>query len=176
MAISTEPPTTTVAIPAQRKGALRVFFSRLFREKKLGAAGAVIVLLFFIVGVFADFLAPRGMKERKLRDRLEGPSLKYPLGTDHLGRDQLSRVIYGAQISMIVGVAASALQVVIATIFGLLSGYFSGKFDLLLQRLVDAWLSFPALFVILTVMSLLGPGWCKSSLCWARFGGSAISA
>jgi peptide/nickel transport system permease protein len=158
MGISTETPTTTAAIPAKRKGALRVFFSRLFREKKLGAAGAVIVLLFFIVGVFADVLAPRGMTERKLRDRLEGPSLKYPLGTDHLGRDLLSRVIYGAQISMIVGVAASALQVVIATIFGLLSGYFSGKFDLLLQRLVDAWLSFPGLFVILTVMSLLGPG------------------
>ena len=89
---------------------------------------------------------------------LEGPSAQFPLGTDHIGRDLLSRVIRGARISMVVGVGAVAIGLVIALFFGLLSGYWGGLFDLLVQRLVDAWLTFPWLFIVLTVMSLLGQG------------------
>ena len=146
------------ALGAGKKGRLQEFLSRLFREKPLGAAGLIIVIVFLFVGIFANVLAPHGMNNNNLRHRLEGPSVQFPLGTDHFGRDQLSRIIYGARISMIVGLASSALAVFVATILGLISGYWGGKFDILLQRFVDAIMCFPFLFLVLTLMSLLGPG------------------
>jgi len=148
--------TDTLA-PA-RHGAFTSFLLRLVREKPLGTAGGIIFLAFLIVGTFANFIAPHGMYEIDLVHKLEPSSTEFLLGTDHFGRDVLSRVIYGARISMIVGISSSILLVAIATIFGLLSGYWGGKFDLIVQRFVDAWLSFPPLFIILTVMALLGPG------------------
>ena len=146
------------AAASARRGTLRDLLPRLFREKKLGAVGMIIVLVFLLVGVFADVLAPADIRERNLKHALEGPSAQFPLGTDHIGRDLLSRVIHGARISMIVGVGAVAIGLVTALFFGLLSGYWGGVFDLLVQRLVDAWLTFPWLFIVLTVMSLLGQG------------------
>jgi peptide/nickel transport system permease protein len=131
---------------------------RLVREKPLGTVGAVIVLLLFLTGVFANFIAPHGYNEIKLSDRLIPPSSGHTLGTDHLGRDVLSRVIYGARISMIVGLCGSALMVVISVTMGTFCGFLGGKFDLVVQRFVDAWMCLPGLFIILTVMSLLGPG------------------
>jgi hypothetical protein len=89
---------------------------------------------------------------------LEGPSSDYPLGTDQFGRDVYSRVVQGARISMLVGLASSLVAVVVATVFGLLLGYFGGVADLIGQRVVDAVQAFPWLFLIITVMSLLGPG------------------
>ena len=120
--------------------------------------GLIIVVVFLFVGIFANFLAPHGMLDHNLRHRFEGPSAQFPLGTDQFGRDQLSRIIYGARISMIVGLAASAIAVAVATILGLISGYWGGTFDILLQRFVDAIMCFPFLFLVLTLMSLLGPG------------------
>ena len=156
-----EAKTTISAVTStEHKGRkpFREFFSRLFREKPLGALGGIIVLVFLFVGIFADSLATHGMLQRNLKHRLEGPSFQFPLGTDQMGRDQYSRLVQGARISMIVGLASCAIALVIATTFGLISGYWGGKFDLILQRFVDAWLSLPALFILLTVMALLGPG------------------
>ena len=147
------------AAASARRGTLRDLLPRLFREKKLGAVGMIIVLVFLLVGVFADVLAPYDIRERNLKHALEGPSAQFLLGTDHIGRDLLSRVIRGARISMVVGVGAVAIGIVIALFFGLLSGYWGGVFDLLVQRLVDAWLTFPWLFIVLTVMSLLRRCW-----------------
>ena len=144
--------------PYKRRKPFREFLSRLFREKPLGALGGIIVLVFLFVGIFADSLATHGMLQRNLKHRLEGPSAQFPLGTDQMGRDQYSRLVQGARISMIVGLASCAIALVIATTFGLISGYWGGKFDLILQRFVDAWLSLPALFILLTVMALMGPG------------------
>ena len=146
------------AVTAAPGGALRDFLLRLFRDKKIGATGLVIVLVFLIVGVFADVLAPYGMLDRQLANRLSPPSREFILGTDQFGRDLLSRIIYGAQISMIVGLGSSGLLVAIYTLLGLLSGYLGGRFDLIVQRFVDAILSFPPLFIILTVMAVLRPG------------------
>ena len=131
---------------------------RLVREKPLGAVGALIFLGFLLVGIFADVLAPHGMTEQNLPRRLEGPSAEFPLGTDQYGRDQLSRIIYGARISMIVAVAACGINVLISMTFGLASGYWAGTFDLIIQRVVDAWLTFPPLLVILTAMVILKAG------------------
>ena len=102
---------------------------------------------------------------------LEGPTARFPLGTDHIGRDLLSRIIHGARISMVVGVAACAIGLVIAVVFGLLSGYWGGTFDLVLQRFVDAWLVFPWLFIVLTIMSMLGQGMVQMILVLGAFTG-----
>ncbi len=148
----------TEAEEPKRRSLLVGLVIRLVREKPLGTVGGIIVLLMFITGIFADFLAPYGMNEIHLKDQLDPPSVQYLLGTDNLGRDQLSRIIYGARISMIVGLCAASLNVLLSVIIGLPSGFFGGKFDIIVQRFVDAFFCFPWLFFILSVMVLLGPG------------------
>jgi peptide/nickel transport system permease protein len=134
------------------------FFRGLVREKPLGTVGAVIVLLLLFTAIFADLLAPYGMNEAHIADRLDPPSAKYILGTDNLGRDILSRIIYGARISMYVGLGASALLTAVATFIGGISGFFGGKTDLAIQRFVDAFMCFPYLVIYLSIMAILGPG------------------
>ncbi|MFC1966813.1 ABC transporter permease [Chloroflexota bacterium] len=155
----------------KRRSLLADLTIRLIREKPLGSVGGVIVLTLFLVGVFADFLAPYPMAEIHLRDALQAPSAKYLLGTDEFGRDVLSRVIAGARISMIVGLAGTSLATLVSTIIGVLSGFVGGKFDLLVQRFVDAFLCLPGLFIVLTVMAVLGPGvWQVIIVLGVRFG------
>ncbi len=133
------------------------FLIRLVKEKPLGTVGLVITLLLLLTGIFADFLAPYGMNER-VASPLTPPSGTYLLGTDQLGRDMLSRIIFGARISMIVGLVAAALAVVVSLIIALPSGYLGGKFDLILQRLVDGWMCFPTLLILMVLMSIVGYG------------------
>mgnify|MGYP000403801188 CR=1 FL=1 len=142
----------------RRGSALLRFLGRLCREKPLGAVGGVIVLLMLLTGIFADVIAPYSYDEVHPIDRLSEPSSKYLLGTDGLGRDVLSRIIYGARISMIVGLAATALNTVVSTVIGLTSGYIGGKFDLVVQRFVDGFMSFPSLILLMVLMSIIGPG------------------
>lgn len=151
------PPGSSV----QRSGVLFglwKFVKRLFREKPLGAAGAVICLIFLFCGIFADVLAPYGMNEIKLSNRLKPPSWDHPFGTDNLGRDMLSRNLYGAQISVIIGLSAATLATFISVLLGIVTGYLGGKFDLIVQRMVDAWMSFPDLIILIVVVAVLGPG------------------
>lgn len=134
------------------------FFVRLWRDKRFGAFGGIVFLLFLLCGIFADVLAPYGMNDTNLQVRLQSPSWDFLFGTDHLGRDVLSRVLYGAQLSMIVGFLAAGLATVVSIVIGLLSGYFGGKFDMLVQRFVDAWMTFPDLVLLIVVISIVGPG------------------
>jgi len=157
----------------KRHSLLVDFFTRLVREKPLGTIGGVIVLLLLFTGIFADLLAPYAYDESHLVDRLAPPSAKYLLGTDNLGRDLLSRVIYGARISMYVGLGASLLGVVFSAVVGLISGYLGGKADIIIQRFVDAALSFPMLVMTITLMSLLGPGLIQVILVLGIWGGIA---
>jgi peptide/nickel transport system permease protein len=149
---------STPIAPARPRGGLLHFVGRLFREKPLGAAGAVIFVLFLLCGIFADVLAPHGMNQIAPLKRLRPPSLEFPFGTDNLGRDMLSRCLYGAQLSVIIGFCAAGLATVTSTLIGVVSGYLGGRFDLVLQRFVDAWLSFPTLIVLIVVVSVVGPG------------------
>ena len=154
--------TLAIDIPAttgktERNGVLR-FVIRLFREKPLGAAGGVIFILFMLCGLFADVLAPYGMNQISPRNRLLAPSWAYPFGTDNLGRDMLSRCLYGAQISVIIAFTAATLATIVSIAIGIFTGYLGGKFDLITQRFVDAWMSFPDLIILLVVVSVLGPG------------------
>ena len=150
---------TALAIPPRRKrGPVLHFIGRLFREKPLGAAGAVVFVLFLFCGIFADALAPYGMNQIAPLKRLRPPSLDFPFGTDNLGRDMLSRCLYGAQLSVIIGFCAAGLATIISITLGVVSGYLGGKFDLVLQRFVDAWMSFPDLIILIVVVSVVGPG------------------
>ncbi len=150
---------TTVPIPPRRKrGPVLHFIGRLFREKPLGAAGAVVFVLFLFCGIFADALAPYGMNQIAPLNRLKPPSFAFPFGTDNLGRDMLSRCLYGAQLSVIIGFCAAGIATVISVVLGIVSGYLGGKFDLVLQRFVDAWMSFPDLIILIVVVSVVGPG------------------
>ncbi len=133
-------------------------FTRLIKEKPLGTIGGVIVLVLFFAGIFADLLAPYGYNEFILGERLGVPSPEHLLGCDNLGRDLLSRVIFGARISMYIGLGATTLAQFLCLGIGITSGYFGGKYDILMQRFVDAWMCLPPLFIYLSVMSLLGPG------------------
>ncbi len=142
----------------KRQGRLAHFFVRLLKEKPLGAFSGMIVLLFILVAIFAEVLAPYPFAEVHPADRLQGASTKYLLGTDHLGRDFLSRLIYGARLSLMVGLAATTLNVGVGVLIGGLSGFIGGKFDLAVQRFVDAWMSFPGLLLLLTIMSIVGRG------------------
>ena len=142
----------------RRPTGLGDFFIRLWTEKPLGSACGIIVLLLILVAIFADVLAPYGYLEIHLVDRLQGASARYLLGTDQLGRDYMSRLIYGARLSMLVGLSATTLNVVVAVLIGGTSGFLGGKLDLGVQRFVDAWMAFPALLLLLTIMSILGRG------------------
>lgn len=152
--------TTAGVLPfAQReRSALLGFFVRLFREKPLGAAGAMVFLLFLLCGVFAGVLAPYGVNEINPINRMKPPSLAFPLGTDYLGRDLLSRILYGAQLSVIIGFCAAGLATLISVLIGVVSGYAGGRLDLIVQRFVDAWQSFPGLVVLIVAVAVLGPG------------------
>ena len=134
------------------------FVIRLVTEKPLGTFGAVISLVLLFTGIFADFLAPFGMNEANTGHFLAPPSAQFWLGTDQLGRDMLSRVIYGARVSVIVGLAGSAIGTLIAILIGTLSAYIGGRFDLLVQRFVDGVMCLPGLVLLMVVISMIGPG------------------
>ncbi|MCZ6617685.1 MAG: ABC transporter permease [Gammaproteobacteria bacterium] len=142
----------------RERPALITFTQRLIREKPLGAVGGAIFLLFLFCGLFADFLIPYGINETNLEVRLQSPSADHLFGTDHLGRDVLSRVLIGAQLSMIIGFLAAGFATAISIVLGVLSGYFGGKIDMLIQRFVDAWMCFPDLLFLMMVISIFGPG------------------
>jgi peptide/nickel transport system permease protein len=132
--------------------------SALALAKPLGTLGGMLILLLVLTALFAPALAPYDPLQITSADRLQPPSLRYPLGTDDFGRDILSRVIYGARISMLIGLGAVAISVLLATIIGVISGYYGGRLDAILQRGVDTLMAFPWLVVLLTIMAMLGQG------------------
>jgi peptide/nickel transport system permease protein len=148
-------------IPSPRRppqGAFVQFFVRLFRDKPLGAFGFVVCVIFLFCGLFADLLAPYGFNQISPINRLKPPGEKFWFGTDNLGRDVFSRTLYGAQLSVIIGLSAAALATFVSVLVGILCGYLGGKIDMVLQRFVDAWMSFPDLIILIVVVSVVGPG------------------
>lgn len=134
------------------------FVVRMAKKKPAGLVfGAVLIFMLF-TGIFADRMAPYGMNDLHLDNRLETPSAQFWLGTDQLGRDVLSRLLYGARISVIVSLSATTICIFIAALIGVPSGFLGGKFDVVVQRVVDALMAFPGLLLLITVMSLVGTG------------------
>ena len=130
---------------------------RLLRNRLAVTGGCVIVLL-CLVAIFADFLAPLPYTKTNFGRLNETPSRAYWLGTDQLGRDLLSRMIYGARVSMLVGLGAQIVVVLIGVPIGALSGYVGGRTDLIITRFIDVMYAFPRLLFVILVMSMLGAG------------------
>lgn len=133
------------------------YLKKLSGSNTLALAGMGMIALLFILAVAAPFIAPYDPTAQHLLSRLQPPSLQFLLGTDDLGRDVLSRMIYGIRISLTVGFVAVGISVVIGTLLGLTSGFFGGKVDTVIMRLVDVMLCFPTFFLILLVIAFLEP-------------------
>lgn len=127
-------------------------------RKPLGAFGAALILIFLVMAALAPLIAPYPYDVGVAAERLQGPSLAHPFGTDANGRDLLSRIIFGARVSVTIGFGAVALSTLLAVSVGVVSGYFGGWLDLIVQRLVDLWISFPALVLLVSLVAILGPG------------------
>jgi peptide/nickel transport system permease protein len=156
MAIATAPGRTFdehVAVEVRRGRALWTVIKR----KPLGMASAALILLLVLTAIFADVLAPYDPLAAQPEIRLAAPSWAHPFGTDDIGRDVFSRVIYGSRISLWVGLLAVGIGTLAGTIIGLVSGYWEGRLDMILQRVMDALMTLPGLILALAIVSVLKP-------------------
>ncbi len=140
-----------------KSGTLMGNFLRRFMANKLALLGGLIVLALFAVSFLAPWLAPHDPNYIDVKAILIGPSSNHPFGTDHLGRDVLSRMIYGSRISLKVGFVAVGIATLIGVVVGAIAGYYGGLVDSVIMRFVDLMLCFPAFFLILAVIALLEP-------------------
>lgn len=136
---------------------LRDALRRLFRNK-LAIIGMVLLGLFVFCAIFAPWIAPYDPIAQDITRRREPPSWKHPFGLDEVGRDLLSRVIYGARVSLYVGVASVSLAIVVGTLIGAISGYAGGWIDNIIMRIMDIMLAFPSLLLAIAIVAILGPG------------------
>ena len=129
-----------------------------FKEHKIAMVGAVLILFLALIAVFAPYIAPHDPIEINLKERLLAPTMEYPLGTDNLGRCMLSRIIYGARISLQIGIIVVGITSVIGITLGMIAGYYGGVLDELIMRGVDILLVFPGIILALVIAGILGPG------------------
>src|SRR5262245_53532205 len=156
--ISLPLPWSTVGKISVRLQAVSRGVWRLIKEKPLGAFGGVIVLGLLLCALLAPWIATNPYDQTNVRNRLKPPSSQFYFGTDNLGRDIFSRIVYGARVSVTVGFGAVSIGITLATIIGVGCAYFGGKADILVQRLVDAQVAIPGLLLLLNIMAVTGPG------------------
>jgi peptide/nickel transport system permease protein len=130
---------------------------RRFRQNKLVVVGGVIVLIVVLAAIFAPVIAPHSPYEQFTSDQLVGPSATYPLGTDELGRDVFSRLLFGARISIQVAAIAVSIGLLIGGALGLLAAYYGGAWDMVIMRFADILFAFPSLLLAIAVLAVLGP-------------------
>jgi peptide/nickel transport system permease protein len=145
------------AAPGVETRSRRQDFLRTFFSNRLALFGAAVMSVFIVMAVFAPFIAPYDPLQQELTEKFAPPSRAHLLGQDELGRDILSRVIYGARISLTAGLAAVAIATGVGTIIGVVAGYFGGRPDSVLMRLMDVLLAFPSILLAIVIVSVLGP-------------------
>lgn len=131
---------------------------RLLNESLTAKIGIILISCFVLMAIFGPLLAPYKPLVQDLTNRFLPPSAEHPFGTDQLGRDIFSRVLYGSRISLVMGVVVTSILFIIGTTLGLVAGYFGGRVDELLMRLTDMFLAFPSLILAMAVAAALGPG------------------
>jgi len=129
-----------------------------FRRRRPAVLGLALLLCLFLLTVAAPLLTPYDPNQQELINALRAPSVEHPLGTDHLGRDILARLLYGARLSLLIGFLAVAVGLVVGVPLGALSGYYGRWADLIIQRLADVLLSFPGFLLALSLVAILGVG------------------
>lgn len=130
---------------------------RIARQNPLAAASAIVLIVVAAAAIFAPFVAQYGPTDQILSDRLQSPSSKHWLGTDNFGRDTFSRMLFGARISLFIGLSATVLGVAVASVLGVFTGFIGGWIDLVIQRIIDAVMAIPGLVLLLTLAMVLGP-------------------
>ncbi|HHY33790.1 MAG TPA: ABC transporter permease [Firmicutes bacterium] len=151
-------------------------FARQMAKHPSAVVGAAVILVYVAAAIFAPWVAPRAPDEVSLSERLTPPSWTgpFPLGSDQLGRDILSRIVYGARVSLLVGVLTIVISVAVGVGLGVVAGYFRGPFDRLVSGFTDLLLAFPYLIFVIGAMAVLGPGfwnlvWALSFKGWVEF-------
>jgi peptide/nickel transport system permease protein len=152
--------TTTTIVPAERRASRGLWSDAARRLMRNAPAvlGLILITLFVLVAITAPYIAPYGPLEGTLADRLKPPSSAHLMGTDLQGRDELSRVLYGAQVSLLAGVASVAMGLTIGGIIGALAGGLGGKVDTVLMRVVDVMLSIPGILLAIGIVAWLDRG------------------
>lgn len=130
---------------------------RSYKKSKVAIIGAAIVLFVVFLALFGPLLAPQGMNEQDLSQRLLPPSAQYWFGTDDFGRDIFSRIILGARISIAVGFFSVMLSIIVGTFLGIIAGYYGGWLDTIISRIFDILLAFPSILLAIAIVSILGP-------------------
>jgi ABC-type dipeptide/oligopeptide/nickel transport system permease subunit len=165
----TEPGTTgLVASPISRRPPFALL--RAVVRYRLASVGFGIIAVLCFLAIFAPVLAPYSPYHQDLHRVLAAPSRVHWLGTDNLGRDLLSRLLYGARVSLFVGIVSAAVSALLGVVFGLVAGFKGGAIDAIIMRVTDAFLCFPPLIFILAISAALGPGLHNVMLSFALFG------
>jgi peptide/nickel transport system permease protein len=146
------PPT----VPSRAEGPAKETWQA-FRRNKLAMLGLGIICVFILLAIFAPLITPYDFKEQQLMDRLKAPSGKHWFGTDDLGRDLFTRVIYGARISLWVGFFSVVGSIILGTFLGILAGYYGRWLDMLISRFFDILLAFPSMLLAIAIVAVLGP-------------------
>ena len=142
---------------SKRKSQFGLFFYR-FCRNKLAVFGLIFIVFIILVAVFAPYLAPYGYDDQNVSIRLTKPNSEHWFGTDDLGRDVFSRMIYGARVSLSVGISTTAISMFIALIIGMISGYYGGKTDNFFMLIVDVFLAIPSILLSIAIAATLGGG------------------
>ena len=149
-------PDDELSLQIGERDGIRDKLKRMCRQNPLAAVSAIVILIFILMAIFAPLIAPYGETEQDLLNRLQDPSLTHLLGTDELGRDLFSRMLYGSRLSIAIGILPSLISLIIGVIAGLVAGYFGGWIDYVIMRIADVMLSVPSLLLAMVVMYTLG--------------------
>jgi peptide/nickel transport system permease protein len=156
MTVSSTSVQRAIPAPERRWKKPREFWARLV-QNRLALAGLIVILIYLIFALFAPVVAPHDPNFQVSSDAMQSPSWSHWFGTDNVGRDTLSRVIYGTRVSLFVGITSMAMAAIIGIPLGLLSGYYGGIIDTVAMRGIDTLLAFPALLLAIFIVAVLGP-------------------
>jgi len=150
--------TERIAEEEERGESLTRLILRSLRRDKIALFGLVVIIFVTLVSIFASNIAPYNPIKQQLSGYLKPPSTTHLLGQDELGRDILSRIIYGSRVSMEVGASVVAASILVGVLLGTIAGYYGGKIDLIVMRFVDIFLSFPGIILAVGAVAIVGPG------------------